>query len=109
HLGVLAVYGLEDAFEGLEVPDSHTSTFPTLWGVDPASAIRRTCGFEKRAKMKTRLLLLMAILGPSSVLADDRTLLVEGICHEIRVESDSVLIFPLNHGLTNEKAPYFIS
>ncbi len=35
--------------------------------------------------------------------------MAEGVCHEIMIESDSVLIFPLNQGLTNEKAPYFIS
>lgn len=35
--------------------------------------------------------------------------MAEGICHEILIASDSVLIFPLNRGLTNEKAPYFIS
>lgn len=34
--------------------------------------------------------------------------MAEGICHEVIVESGSVLIFPLNDGLTSEKAPYFI-
>lgn len=60
-------------------------------------------------KMRALLLPLMTILGLGSVRADDRMPRAEGVCHEIMIESDSVLIVPLNRGLKDERAPYFIS
>ncbi len=58
--------------------------------------------------MKTFPFISVVVLSLVSAFADERSPMATGICHEIMIESDSVLFFPLNTGLSNEKAPYFI-
>jgi len=59
--------------------------------------------------MKTFPFLSVVVLGLVSVFADERSAMVTGVCHQIMMEPGAVLFFPLNTGLSKEKAPYFIS
>ena len=59
--------------------------------------------------MKALLLTSVTILCFDLLNASERSALAEGICHEIMIDGNSALFFPLNAGLSNEKAPYFIT